>query len=106
MTVLSFVIASALSVCALALDHKKSIPVEVMIKDMVYSIPDAKIKVGESIKWVNMDLVPHTVTADDHTFDSKTIDPGKSWIYRPRKIGQFSYKCNFHPTMKASISVQ
>lgn len=105
-TFLSFFIASALSVCALALDHKKSTPVEVMIKDMVFSIPDVKIKMGESIKWVNTDLVPHTVTAEDKTFDSKTIDPGKSWIYRPRKIGKFSYKCIFHPTMKAAFSVQ
>lgn len=105
-TFLSFVIASALSVCALALDHKKSTSIEVMIKDMVFSIPEVKITMGESIKWVNTDLVPHTVTADDHTFDSKTIDPGKSWIYQPKKIGKFSYKCSFHPTMKASLSVQ
>ena len=34
---------------------------------------------GDRIVWTNRDLVPHTVTADDKGWDSKTIAKGAKW---------------------------
>jgi plastocyanin len=59
---------------------------------------------GQKIKWINQDLVPHTVTSNG-AFDSKTIPPGESWILKLKKTGHFDYKCQFHPTMNGAIDV-
>lgn len=79
---------------------------DVVIGEMIFSKKDLVIKSGDSIKWINKDIVPHTVTALDHSFDSKTISPGKSWELTPKNIGRFPYKCDFHPTMTATFSVE
>ena len=46
---------------------------------------DLTIKPGESVVWVNHDPFPHTVTATAGGFDSKEIQPGKSWTYKSSK---------------------
>jgi plastocyanin len=64
------------------------------------------VKSGDRITWVNKDLFPHTATADDKAFDSKSIAPAASWTYTARGPGTHAYICVFHPTMKASITVR
>jgi len=64
------------------------------------------VKLGDSILWVNKDPFPHTATAKDGQFDSKSIAAGKSWKYKPAKRGDFDYVCRFHPTMAAVLHVQ
>jgi|SRR5581483_3218078 len=61
---------------------------------------------GDTIDWVNKDLLTHTVTARNGSFDSKEIAPGKTWSYTPTTRGQFDYRCTIHPTMKGSLVVQ
>ena len=48
---------------------------------------------------------PHTVTADDGSFDTGKIDPGASATITVDTAGTFAYHCNFHPSMKATITV-
>jgi len=60
---------------------------------------------GDRIVWQNKDLVPHTATAAG-SFDSGTIEAGKSWSYVANKTGTLAYVCTLHPTMKASLVVQ
>ena len=79
---------------------------KIAIENIQFNPTDVTIKLGETLEWENKDIVPHTVTADDGSFDSKTIDPGKTWSYKPKKKGTFSYKCNFHPNMLAKFSVK
>ena len=61
---------------------------------------------GDTIVWVNKDLVPHTVTSKAGVFDSKVIQSDKSWRYTIRKTGSFAYICTLHPTMKAMLHVK
>lgn len=104
---ISFFIASTLSFCVVASDSlKKSTSNEISIGNMSFSVSNLTVKKGETIQWINNDLVPHTVTALDKSFDSQTIAPGKTWTFRAKKIGQFPYQCEFHPSMKASVSVE
>ena len=42
---------------------------------------------GDTIVWVNKDLVPHTATSKAGNFDSKLIQADKSWKYTIRKKG-------------------
>ena len=61
---------------------------------------------GDTIVWVNKDLVPHTATSTAGSFDSKDIQADKSWRFTIRKTGDFAYICTFHPTMKAMLRVK
>jgi plastocyanin len=61
---------------------------------------------GDTIVWVNKDLVPHTASSEAGGFDSQMIEAGKSWTYTVRKKGDLAYICTYHPTMKAMLRVQ
>lgn len=78
----------------------------VLIENMLFTPAELTVKAGESIEWENRDLVPHTVTAKDGSFDSKAIAPGKKWRHSISGIGPVAYKCIFHPTMSATIVVK
>ena len=64
------------------------------------------VRVGDTVRWVNKDPFPHTVTSKEGGFDSHEIAPGKSWRYQARKAGVFPYGCALHPTMKATLRVE
>ena len=63
------------------------------------------VKVGDTVTFVNKDEIAHTATADDGTFDSKTMEPGANSTSRPSKAGKISYVCIFHPGMTGTINV-
>jgi plastocyanin len=71
-----------------------------------YQIDTLTVKAGDTVVWVNKDLLAHTVTSKTGGFDSQTILPGKSWKYVAKKKGEFAYTCTFHPTMKGTLKVQ
>ncbi len=78
----------------------------IVIEDMKFTPAEITVHAGDQIIWINKDLVPHTVTAEDGKFDSKLIDAGKSWRFKPSLKGVAAYKCLFHPTMKAAFTVK
>jgi len=61
---------------------------------------------GDTIVWINKDLVPHTATSKSGGFDSEVIQPEKSWRVTVRKQGDFAYVCTLHPTMTAMLRVK
>jgi plastocyanin len=73
---------------------------------MKFSPVNIVVKPGQTVIWKNTDLVPHTVTSLKPNFDSKTIDPGKSWTFQPAKKGRFAYRCIFHPGMTGTLVVK
>ena len=65
------------------------------------------IKAGDSVVWVNKDIVAHTATADgSNGFESGALATGKSWKRAFKSKGDFAYICRFHPTMKGRVVVQ
>jgi plastocyanin len=78
----------------------------VTIEGMRFQPEALTVAAGDTIVWVNKDLVPHTATSETGGFDSKEIQPDKSWSYTIRKTGDFAYVCTFHPTMKAMLRVR
>lgn len=60
---------------------------------------------GDRVVWVNKDLVPHTVTARDGRFDSKTIAAGASFAWTASGSGHVEYACLYHPTMVATLAL-
>ncbi|HEY6285587.1 MAG TPA: plastocyanin/azurin family copper-binding protein [Ktedonobacteraceae bacterium] len=71
-----------------------------------FSSATLMIKVGTIVIWKNMSLAPHTVTSDDgQTFDSGTVAVGGTFRFTFMNAGTFSYHCNIHPYMRATIIV-
>ena len=69
------------------------------------------IKVGTTVTWTNNTSAPHTVTSDDgKTFDSGVNTPiganGGTFSFTFTKAGTFTYHCQIHPFMKATVIVQ
>ena len=101
MCVLAFCAACALFAAG-SLAADKPVVHTIVMDGTAFSPDTLTVKRGDTVVWVNKDPFPHTVTAVDGAFDSKSIDAGKSWKYVASKPGDFRYTCLFHPTMKAA----
>lgn len=77
----------------------------IAIEGMQFAPASVTVKRGDTILWVNRDLVPHTATAPG-AFDSGAIGAGKSWRFVARTPGRYEYVCSLHPTMKATLVVE
>jgi plastocyanin len=100
---LSLILCTVVSVAAV---HPKPKTHTVTMEGISYHPAVLIVKSGDTIVWVNKDLVNHSVTSAVGAFDSKTIPPGQSWKYTAPKKGDFPYGCTFHPSMKAMLHVE
>lgn len=77
----------------------------VHMKNSAYAPDPVSVAVGQSVEFVNDDDMPHTVTANDKSFDSGNLDAGKTWTYTFTKAGTFTYGCAYHAWMHGTIKV-
>ena len=77
----------------------------VHIKDFAYAPEPLRIHVGDTVRFINDDEEPHTVTATDKSFDSTALDTNGTWTHTFAKAGTFAYFCELHPYMKATVIV-
>lgn len=78
----------------------------VVIHNFAFQPAELMVNAGDAIVWTNKDIVSHTVTAADGSFDSDEIKPGKSWKLVAKKAGTFAYACSPHPNMKGTLIVK
>lgn len=73
-----------------------------------YSPPSIVVVVGKNntVTWINNDNAPHTVTADDGSFNSGNLNAGESWTHVFTTPGSYTYHCGYHPWMRATIIVK
>ncbi len=103
--VASIRLATVLLACAAGIPAAYADSATVTIENMQFTPATLTVKRGDKVTWTNKDLVPHTATAGE-TFDSKDIEPGKSWSYVTKTAGQFKYVCTLHPSMTATLVVE
>jgi plastocyanin len=77
----------------------------VEIKDYAFQMPVITVAAGTAVTFTNHDDDPHTVTADDKSFDSKGLGNGDSWKHTFSKPGKYTYHCSAHPFMRGTIIV-
>lgn len=95
------------SVAALALSIS-AVPaqadtIRVTIEKLVFSPADIHAKVGDTIEWVNTDLLAHTASVKGGW--EVLIPAGKSARFLAKKVEAAEYYCRFHPNMKGRIIV-
>lgn len=78
--------------------------IQVVMENLVISPAAASAKVGDTIEWVNKDVLAHTATARNGDFDV-TLPPKKSVTLVLKKAGDVEYYCRFHPNMKATLTI-
>jgi plastocyanin len=64
----------------------------------------AGVKAGDTVIWVNRDMVPHTATARDGSFDV-VLAGRQSRQMRVTRSGTFAVYCRYHPAMRITLAV-
>lgn len=77
----------------------------VSIVNYAFNPSSLTVKVGDTVTWTNGSGTPHTVTADDGSFNSGTVQGGTPFQHTFSAAGTFSYHCSIHSSMKATITV-
>ncbi len=80
--------------------------VEVGIAAFVFAPPRLEIAAGDTVVWVNGDLVPHTATATDGAWDTGSIACGATGRITFDRPGEYGYLCAFHPHMTGTVTVR
>ena len=76
------------------------------MRTMTFEPKRIEIAAGTTVRWTNNDQLVHTITADDGSWDSGPIEPGKTWSHTFAQAGEFAFHCTPHPFMKALIVVR
>ena len=76
-----------------------------VISDFSFVPDPIEIVAGDTVTWTNEDGFAHTVTADDDSFDSDSMDPDATFEQTFDEAGEFPYHCNIHPQMTGTVTV-
>lgn len=64
------------------------------------------LKEGDSIRWINRDIIPHTATAMDKSWDTGELKKDESKVLVFSKDSVSEYFCFYHPMMKAKLQIE
>lgn len=115
-------VAGAFMVAAVRPASAETVTVQMFDTPAKYVPDPIKVKVGDTIKWVNKGETVHTATTDPssapdpswasvpkgaETFDSGYLNAGDDWSYTFKVPGVYKYFCTTHVKegMKGEIDV-
>lgn len=95
-------------VLACAGEHGESGPRThtVEIREMEFHPGELRVSPGDTVVWINRDIVPHTATDPDSAWTSPPLSQGDRWRTVARALGTGTYICAFHPVMEAGLIVE
>lgn len=99
-----------LAVAALAVGASPAMPastatVTVQIKRSSFVPTNAKIKTGDTVRWVNSDTQNHQVVSNNGSFVSPILGPGKTYSHRFTASGTYRYHDGLNPTVRGVVTV-
>ena len=102
---LTATLAALVSGCA---EHHARVPVlrRVTIRGFKFDPARLVVAAGDTVEWLNRDLVPHTSTAAGGHWNSNSIQPGHSWRTVLTIRGSEPYGCRLHTNMQAQLDVR
>jgi plastocyanin len=72
-----------------------------------FQFASVDVDAGGQVAVSNRDSAPHTVTADDGSFDSGQVDGGSSTaLAAPGAPGTYEFHCEIHPDMSGTLTVR
>ncbi len=79
--------------------------IQITIDNLVFAPTEVSAKVGDTIEWINRDVLAHTATVRNGDFDV-TTPPKKTVTSILKKAGTVEYYCRYHPNMKAVLKIE
>lgn len=76
----------------------------VEIKDMQFQPAELRVHPGDTVVWINRDIVAHDVTEDNKAWASPSLAPDSSW--KKAVDASSSYYCSIHLVMKGKLIVE
>ncbi len=80
--------------------------VHVAIEGLEYAPARIEVSPGTTVVWTNRAPVAHTITADDGSWGSPSLDPEESWGYTFSRTGNYAFHCAPHPFMVGVVVVR
>lgn len=78
----------------------------VEIEDFQFNPATLTVSVGDTIVFVNRDVVPHTATATERNWDSGALAYQQSWSMVVTVGMAGDYFCEYHPNMRGTLSIR
>ncbi|MDA4848161.1 plastocyanin/azurin family copper-binding protein [Hoeflea poritis] len=78
---------------------------DIAIKAFRFEPEHMRVRIGDTIRWTNHDLAPHTATSDRSDWGTETLAQGQSGEIVVTEGMQTGYFCAFHPHMKGAFEI-
>jgi plastocyanin len=78
--------------------------IQVTVQNLTFVPAQLNVKVGDTVEWVNKDILVHSATATNGDWDVN-LPPNNAGHTVLKKPGDVDYFCKYHPNMKGRISV-
>lgn len=76
----------------------------VEIRGMEFHPAELTVAPGDTIVWINRDIVPHTASVSG-SWDTGTITQGAAGRHVAGHSGTIHYTCTLHPTMQGTLII-
>jgi plastocyanin len=77
----------------------------VEMSNFTYAPAQLEVAVGDTVVWVNRDIVPHTASDSLDRWNSGDMQRGARWSWVATGPGAYRYVCEYHPTMRGTVEV-
>jgi plastocyanin len=94
--------------CTIRLEPDQFGSTLVAIRNFAFLPATVRIKAGGQVTWLNCEspgIPAHTSTADNGAWQSPLLDIGDTYAVTFATAGTFTYHCDPHPSMQASVIV-
>lgn len=78
--------------------------IQIRIANLAFEPVNVTARVGDTVQWINGDILAHTATARNGTFDVMILPNGKAGVVL-KVPGEVDYYCKLHPNMIGHIAV-
>ena len=80
----------------------------VVVRNFAFAPGEIRVKRGERVTWVNCETSSesHTSTSDGGAWDSPVLAPATAFTRTFDTVGRFTYHCEPHPFMQATVVVE
>src|SRR4051812_19940927 len=99
-----YVFAFTMIVWAINIVSARAETVQIVMDKMAFAPAETRASVGDTIEWVNNDILAHTATARNGDWEM-AITAKKTVSVVLKKAGPLDYYCRYHPNMTGRIVV-
>lgn len=78
----------------------------VEIEDFQFNPATLTVAIGDTIVFVNRDVVPHTASGVEQSWDSGNLASRQSWSMVVMEDTAGEYLCEYHPNMRGTLRIR